>query len=121
MAVSYVWPVGLPQRVLTDYSEDDGALILRTPMDAGPAKLRRRGTRPSRMQVAFNMDTSQVATLRTFVLDTLKGTARFGFPHPRTGTQVEARIVPGEDGGLYSVRYLAPGKWQVSMELEILP
>lgn len=121
MAVSYVWPATLPQAVRVDYSENTGALILRTPMDAGPAKMRRRGARPSKMTLGFFMTSAQVATLETFVLTTLKGTARFGFPHPRTGTQVEARIIPADDGALYSVNYLTPIEWTVSMEIEVLP
>lgn len=120
MAVTYVWPVSLPQNVRSDYSEDSGVLVARTPVDRGPAKQRRLGARPDVLGVSFIMSTAQVATLSTFVKDTLRGVARFGFPHPRTGTQVEARIVPS-DGGLYLVSYYTPGYWTVSMKLEILP
>lgn len=121
MAYTYIWPTSLPQMPLDSYSETIGVLTIRTPMDAGPAKMRRRGTKPDKLSVQYNMSTTQVATLRTFVQDTLKGTIRFGYTHPRTGHVVEVRIVPQGDGELFSVSYILPNYWQVSLELEVLP
>lgn len=121
MAVSYVWPTSLPQAVRPNYSETSGALIVRTPMEAGPAKMRRRGKRPDTLAVGFFMSASQVATLRTFVETTLGGTARFGFPHPRTGTQAEVRIVPSDDGTLFSTAYISADLYAVDLALEVLP
>ena len=118
---SYVWPVSLPPMPLTQYAETDGALIMRSPMDAGPAKLRRRGARPATLSVAYILTSAQVETLRTFVLTTLKGTARFDFVHPRTRSTVEVRIVPGQDGELFSVGYVAKGHWSVGLSLEVMP
>jgi hypothetical protein len=34
---------------------------------------------------------------------------------------VEARIVPQSDGGFYTIGYILPEYWRVSMQLEILP
>lgn len=121
MAVAYVWPVTLPQKPRQDFNEDFGVLVLRTPMDRGPAKQRFVGARPDTMRVPFYMTTAQVATLRTFIKDTLKGTARFGFPHPRTGVQVEARIIPQEGGKMFDDSYFSPDVWTVNINLEILP
>lgn len=121
MAYAYIWPSTIPQKPNTDYSETSGVLILRTTMDAGPAKMRRRGKRTETMQVSFDMSTDQLDTLDAFIKDTLRGTARFGFPHPRLGTVVEARIVPQSDGGFYTIGYILPEYWRVSMQLEILP
>ena len=121
MAYSYVWPSSLPQVVQKGYTETGGVLVLRTSMDAGPAKQRRRGARTQTMQVSFFMTTAQVTTLKTFVEDTLRGTARFGFPHPRTGLVAEVRIVPQQDGAMYNIQYLAPNYYTVPMTLEILP
>jgi hypothetical protein len=90
-------------------------------MDAGPAKQRRRGARPQTLQVTFIMTTSQVATLEMFVKDTIKGVARFGFTHPRTNIIEEVRMVPQNSGELYTISYLAPEYWTVSLQLEILP
>ena len=67
------------------------------------------------------MSTAQVEILRAFVQDTLRGTMRFGFTHPRTLDVVEVRVVPQGDGQLYSISYLLPEYWQVSLQLEVLP
>lgn len=120
MAVSYVWPVSLPQNAETRYSESGGALLLRTPMDAGPAKLRRRGQRPDVLTLSFIMSPEQVQAFEVFVLQTLRGVARFGLPHPRLQTQVEARLVPS-DGELYTIEYLGPQHWRVGFTVEVLP
>ena len=121
MAVTYVWPATLPQAVGVDYSESVGSLIIRTPTDSGAAKQRRRGNRPDVLRVSFYMTPAQVETLRTFISATTKGTARFGFPHPRTGTQAEVRMVPQDDGQLFTCDYAAPDCWSVAMTLEVLP
>lgn len=117
------WPTtgGFPQSVQKGYTENHGANILRSPMDSGPAKQRYRGNRPSTLTVSFILDTQQVATLESFVYNTLRGTKRFLFPHPRTGAQVEVRIIPQGSGDLYQLQYLAPGYWQTQLNLEVLP
>jgi len=121
MAITYVWPIGLPQMPQPSYSETGGVLILRTPMDAGPAKMRRRGIRPAVLTLTYDMTTAQVLILETFVQDTLRGTSRFGLPHPRLETQVEARIVPSSEGQLYATKYVSPNWWEVSLSAEVLP
>lgn len=121
MAVSYVWPGSLPQSPLTGYSEDSGVNMLRTPTTSGPAKQRKRGNYIPKLGVSFMMTSEQVATLETFTHDTIKGTARFGFPHPRLRTQAEVRIVPQDGGTLYSLSDSKPGNWLVTMTLEVLP
>lgn len=121
MAYTYIWPTSLPQKPLANYSESTGVIILRTKPDSGPAKQRRRGQRPDILNVQYNMSTTQVETLRSFVEDSLQGTIRFGYPHPRTEQIIEARLIPQSDGALYSISYLLPDYWQVSMQLEVLP
>jgi hypothetical protein len=118
---SYVWPPSLPQTPLASYSETSGAIILRTQPDAGPAKMRRRGKRPDTLSVQFDMSTAQVETLRSFLMDTLMGTVRFDFTHPRTLQVVEVRVVPQQDGQLFNLSYLLPEYWQVSLQMEVLP
>lgn len=121
MAVSYFWPASLPQVPQKGYSEDIGLNVLRTPMDSGPAKMRRRAKKPDTLNVSFLLTTTQAESLKSFVLDTLQGVARFGFPHPRTNQTVEARIIPSQDGIYYKLQYAAPGYYSASMQLEILP
>jgi hypothetical protein len=121
MAYSYIWPPSLPQKPLSNYSETTGVQVIRTQPDLGPAKQRRRAQRPDTMSVQFDMSTAQVETLRVFIQDTLRGTARFGFTHPRTQAVVEVRIVPQSGGEMYTTSYLLPDYWQVSLQLEVLP
>lgn len=118
---AYVWPPSLPQSPLADYSESAGVLLLRSPTDKGPAKMRWRGQKPKPLSVAYHLTDAQVATLETFALTTIKGTARFDYPHPRTLATVEVRIVPSGDGELYKLQYIAPNLWQASFDLEVMP
>lgn len=121
MAASYTWPVTLPQTPLAEYTENNGVLIVQTPMDAGPAKRRRRGVMPTTFSCGFHMTATQVGTLETFVKTTISGTARFNFTHPRTGSSVEVRIVPTDNGQLYTATYIKPSTYLVSLSLEVLP
>lgn len=118
---SYVWPPGLPQGVQNGYVESIGANIIKTPMDQGPAKQRLHSKRPDSLPVTFFMTAAQVSILNTFIFDTIKGTARFDFTHPRTNSTVEVRIVVGQDGELYKANHLGLDFYNVTMTLEILP
>lgn len=121
MAYTFSWPASLPQSPQRGFSETTGTNIIRTPTDSGPAKLRYRGLKPSKMNLTFMMTDAQVQTLESWVTGTIKGVARFGFTHPRKGTTVECRLVPQGEGDLYTVTYLAPGYWTVAIQMEILP
>lgn len=118
---AYTWPVSLPQNVRQDFQTVRATNILSTTMDIGPAKRRRRGAGIEQLKVGFYMTTAQVATLETFVQSTIKGTARFDFPHPVTASTVEVRIVPQSDGQMYTVAYYSPTLWVVDMGLEVIP
>jgi hypothetical protein len=117
------WPTAndFPQSPQKGFSESIGLNVIRSPMDAGPAKQRRRSQRPSPMDVSFILTTAQTQTLENFVLNELEGVRRFNFLHPRLNTTVEVRIVPQSEGELFSLQYMAPGYWQASLKLEILP
>ena len=119
---TYTWPTSLPQTPLLDgYSETLSIATLRTPMDNGPAKSRRRSKLPTPIQCGFTMTAAQVETLRDFVENTLFGVRRFNFTHPRLRTAVEVKIVPGSDGKHYDLSPLGAGIWHVSIAMEILP
>ena len=121
MAYAYIWPPSLPQVPQKGFTETGGALIMRTQMDAGVAKQRRRGLSPAQLNVSFILTTAQVDTLEDFVNNTIKGVARFGFTHPRTKAIEEVRIIPQGEGTLYNLAYLAPGYWTLTLQLEVLP
>ena len=122
MTASYTWPAGLPQEPLfAQMSDDYGLNILTTGMDSGVAKMRKRGVRSSKMQMKFMMTTAQVATLKTFVGTTISGIARFYFTHPRTGSTIEARLVPDGNGALYTISQANSGNWMIGLTMEQMP
>ena len=113
------WPSTLPQKPLSSgYQEVPPDNTVRTEMDAGPAKVRRRFTANVRkMIMKFELDLSQVDTLDSFFDNTIKsGALSFDMPHPRTGNTVTARIVKPPEyksiGGEY---------FDANIEMEILP
>lgn len=115
-----VWPASLPQDVLVEgYDEAMPDLALRTEMDAGPAKVRRRFTAGVRtFKVGSAMTRAQVATLDTFFVTTVQGGAlSFDWTHPRTQAAATFRFTrpprtAPEAGGQ---------RWRVELELEIMP
>lgn len=117
------WPTinNFPQVPQKGFSESVGMNIVRSNMDAGPAKQRRRGMRPSTMDLSFIMTTAQTQTLQTFIQTDLAGVKRFYFKHPRLGTTIETRIVPQGEGEFFRLQYLAPDYWTTSLKFEILP
>lgn len=122
MPSSINWPPSLPQNAtVRGYGESLGVNLLRTPMDAGPAKLRRVGNRPDILSLGYLMSTAQVATLETFVKTTIAGVKRYNLTHPRTGVSKEVRIVPEDSGDLFKVSYVGPNLWQVDLQVEVLP
>ena len=121
MAVNYYWPSTLPQSPQENYQETGGGLVLRSPMDRGPAKMRRLGKRTQTMSLSFYMSKTQVDTLEEFIEDTILGTKRFGFTHPRTQQIVEVRIVPQQDGQMFTLSYITYDWYNVQIEFEVLP
>lgn len=120
------WPLTLPQYPERSYSETQGHNILRTPMDQGPAKQRFRSLRPQQLSVQYMLSKAQLATLETFVLDTLQGVYRFNFPHPRlsSGTSYvfkEVRVVPQGSGDFFTAQYIGADYYRVNLQLEVLP
>lgn len=115
------WPTSLPQAPQKGYTETGGVLVVRTSQDKGPAKMRRLGAKPQTLSLSFLLTDTQVTTLETFVKDTIKGTARFSFKHPRTNSTVETRIVPQGEGDYYTLAYQAPGYYMAQLQFEVLP
>ena len=114
------WPASLPQLVAVEgYEESPPETALRTEMEAGPAKLRRRftaGVRP--LSVLLDLDAAQVETLDGFfVTDLAGGSLRFDWVHPRTQATVELRFLrPPVYRPLGS-----DAAWRAALHLEILP
>ena len=115
-----VWPASLPDDVLVDgYSERPPRVRLRTPMDAGPPKMRRRFTaavEPIRCTMAFTR--AQVTTFRTFYDTTLLGgVLTFDWTHPRTLAAVTFRFADPEP----EITPNSGKDWIGDFTLEVMP
>lgn len=114
-----VWPVSLPQLPLAGrYQETFPNTNLRTPMEMGPPKVRKRFiANVTPLDVAFKLTTAQVATFETFYkTDCSYGALSFTWVNPRTGVSASIRFqdvpkVSHDEGGI----------WDVTCKMEIMP
>ncbi|MFA7287328.1 MAG: hypothetical protein WC055_00465 [Melioribacteraceae bacterium] len=112
------WPATLPQLPLeAGYSESTIDTSIRTSMDVGPAKVRRRisaGTRDHQMQ--FIMTSAQLSDFKTFYETTLlSGSLSYTWDHPRSGTNYSWRIKKAPQWSKQGAYYIVP------LELEQIP
>lgn len=121
------WKSTLPKAPQKGYSESIGLNIIRSAMDLGPAKMRRRSKSPDQLDVNYLMTDAQVEILRNFIETDLGGVRRFNYPHPRLSTYTdnttwkEVRIVPSGSGEFFKIQYVAPGYWTLGLKIEVLP
>jgi len=112
------WPVTLPDYVLQDgYLEQPPENTIRTKMDVGPPKARRRATSaPRPIKCRQHMTAAQVVTFDTFYVTTLKsGSLPFEWQHPRTGSTVNFMFTEPPS-------YTPIGaEFYVDMSLEVMP
>ncbi len=112
------YPATLPAPLLGTFSESPPDNIIRTSMDTGYAKIRRRTTAKARdLSYSLMLTAAQVTTLDTFyVTTTNSGADEFTYSHPRTGASHKARFTAppqyqNVDKDIYSA----------SVSIEILP
>lgn len=113
------WPAALPSLdQIEDYAERPPELKLRSAMDAGPPKQRRRfSSGPTEITGWMLMTKAQVATLLTFHDTTLaRGALRFEGVHPRTLAAVTMGFVSPPQP---RHRANAGGLWRVDLHLEL--
>ena len=112
------WPATLPSPSPDGYGERPGAGPLRTEMEVGPPKVRRRTTTVVRQfDINLELTKAQIATLDTFYVTTLAGgVTEFDWTNPRTEAAATCRFVTvpvytttGGDG------------WQARFRMEVLP
>jgi hypothetical protein len=111
------WPAGLPQASLLEGAlETVQDATVRTEMDVGPAKRRRRYTAVvRRFSVPLILTLDQVATLETFYDSTLSGGVdAFDWLHPRTGASVSLAFV-----SRYQLQPIGAGYYRALLELEL--
>ena len=113
------WPGTLPQSPLLDgYTEQGEEQVLRTAIDVGPDKLRKRATAVV-TNVKFNMimDSSQLSTLENFYDNTLNGgTGVVDFTDPISNTTKQYRFIER-----YTFSAIGEGLYRVTLNWERLP
>jgi len=112
------WPVTLPQTFdQSSYSEDFPEMVIRTKMDTGPDKIRKRFTAaPYNLSGSMKLTSAQTSTLDAFYYTTINaGADSFLFTHPRTLATIICRF-------LSPPKYRAlQYKFEVSIALEVMP
>jgi hypothetical protein len=138
-----IWPAALPQYLLTrNYSEDDPDTVIRTQMDAGPAKIRRRFTAAVRQLAGMIVvDEDQLDTLSDFFMnDCAGGAIAFQWTMQRrqrdtaeptdTSQITDTSLLPLTFVGTNNYRFVKPPRYsdtgdgahyEAALSLEILP
>lgn len=114
-----VWPMELPQDVLIEgYDEKFSSQTIRTTMETGPAKVRRRTSAGVRsLSVSIDLSRDQADLLDAFYHVTLQGGAlAFEWRHPRTQSPCVMRLVDPP-----STKPLSGKLWIGKLSLEVLP
>ena len=111
------YPSTLPEIIAPGYKSKDQDGVIRTNMDAGPAKTRLRFTACSEyLDCQTVADDTEYANFMTFYrTTTARGALRFIMKHPVTGVNRYCRFReppdPAENSGL----------WTINLKIEVLP
>lgn len=114
-----VWPEDLPAAPLADgFQETWPDTTLRSQVDVGPAKTRRRSTAGiGKLTLAYYLTPAQCAVLKDFYQNDLAGgSLRFDMPHPVTGDSITCRFTRPPAPAAAS-----PQRFKAAIELEVLP
>lgn len=118
------WPGGLPQKQFLRITMRTPDNTIRTRMDSGPDKIRRKGTtRPIPIDIPMLIDGDQRATFDIFYDTTLKaGSLPFDWEDPRDDAIVEYRFLRSTtwvltDGDDTSTKR----RWRGLLRLERMP
>jgi hypothetical protein len=120
------WPAGLPQAIeRPSYGEQIPDIAIRTPMDAGPDKVRLGAPAGIRVFTGTMILTSaQMAIFKEFWSETTRdGALPFDFPHPRTMETIEAQFsdeepkIGVESGTIWTVTY----ELEAADEVPVIP
>lgn len=121
-----LWPSSLPVAPeLSGYAEGMGKQVLRTEMDIGPAKLRRRSTAaPRPYNMPITLTAAQLDTLTGFWQDDCQGGAlAFVLRHPRKPLEtILCRFTEEPSWNAIAANDAEGGKmYRLTLQLEILP
>lgn len=123
------WPPTFPQIIMqSDYLETVGSQLSRSQPTTGPALVRRKaGKYPDIVNATVTFENrAMYLQFKNWVHDVGEGLAGglyvFSMKHPDGDGNINVRLVPQSDTGLYSARPWDPGHvWEVSLTLEIMP
>lgn len=120
------WPGSLPTLPLTQGNKESAPnLSIRTQVDVGPVKMRKRSTAGAwSFSASMILTNTQLGTFITFWQTTLSGGSdTFEWTHPRLGTTQNMRFSAPPEWTLigYSAVPTIGKRWNVSMQLEMLP
>lgn len=112
------WPAQLPAPALNSFSESLPNNTIRSSVDVGPAKVRRRTTANVRpISFVLKLTSEQWDILEDFFLnDTFSGSDSFDYTHPVSGLGLTARFA--EPPSRQDVEGVV---WNAAISLEILP
>lgn len=115
------WP--LAKNLLWGLTHDPGEGTLRSRVDNGIAKMRRRGTAvPQGVAGTVILTGAELQTLRAWWRDTLKrGSLPFTWEDPVDDTAVSLRFVTRPTWRLVLGGTVSTRKWSVGLTLEIVP
>lgn len=115
------WPTTLPAPSRYGYGLESGDPTVRTDMDAGAARVRRRFTAsPDTVNLKFVFNDAQMATFRTtWAGDMAQGAAWINLPirDGNTGGVVNHEIRPNP--ARFTAQLLGAGIWAVSFSAEV--
>ncbi len=113
------WPGALPTApLIAGLRETLADNVVRTQMDQGPAKVRRRSTgNVKSLQVQYILTAAQKDLLITFFVTTLvDGSLSFDFDDPLAGSSATVRFI-----GPPTFNAVNATTWSTALALEILP
>ena len=118
------WPSTIPQAFQQDsFSEATASAVLRTSMDTGPTKVRRRTTsNPDIWSGRMILTSTELADFKTFYRTTSKyGSERFNFPNQYDLlSTVEARFKIDTGGEAFSITPDGDTQdWSIDLTLEV--
>ena len=120
--MTIAWPSFLPAPLLDGYELQRQKGAIRTDMDSGPARVRRRFTRvPTRIPQAWLLTTKEFGMFEWWFEKTLDGGAAWFEGPAKNGTglpTVQLRFVD-QGNGPYTARPVSAAYWQVQALLEV--
>lgn len=115
------WPSTLPLPKLSGYGLQAGDPTVRTDMESGPARVRRRFTAaPDKLTLSFVLNVAQMVIFRAFwISDFQQGAAWVSMPiKDGSSTGLVSKDCRPTTGS-FKAGLLSPSQWLVEMEVEV--